>query len=285
MSGSVTAAAQGASAQKITKSSGSNLALAFIALPRRRRKDISIFYSFCRVVDDLADEPGLHFAERLRELDRWKRSLNGPVADEPPLAAQVRDLIERYSIPVEYLVEIIFGCEMDVRGTTYESWEDLQLYCHRVASVVGLVSIEIFDYTDPETKTYAAQLGLALQLTNIIRDVGQDYAANGRIYLPRADMDQFEYDIGALALHKEDQSFRGLMEFEAERARSLYESAREALPPVDRRSMIAAEIMRTVYSRLLRKIERDGFHVLTRRYRLTRWEKMRCVFRGWLGWR
>jgi phytoene synthase len=146
MSGSVGAAAEGATAEIITKSSGSNLALAFIALPRQKRQDMAIFYGFCRVVDDLADEPGLKPAERLRELDRWKLMLAGPVDREPALAAQVRDLIARYSLPVDYLVEIIFGCEMDVRGTSYESWDELQLYCHRVASVVGLVSIEIFGY-------------------------------------------------------------------------------------------------------------------------------------------
>src|SRR4030095_1771119 len=131
---------------------------------------------------------------------------------------------------------------------------DLQLYCHRVASVVGLVSIEIFDYTDPETKTYAAQLGLALQLTNIIRDVGQDYAADGRIYLPRADMDQFDYDVGGLAMKREDAAFRGLMEFEPQRAWMHFERARAARPAADRKALVAAEIMRAVYQRLLRKM-------------------------------
>jgi phytoene synthase len=283
MSGSVGASAEGATAETITKSSGSNLALAFIALPRQKRMDMAIFYGFCRVVDDLADEPGLHPAERLRELDRWKLMVAGPTDCEPALAAQVRELIARYSLPLDYFVEIIFGCEMDVRGTNYETWEELQLYCHRVASVVGLVSIEIFGYEDPQTKTYAAQLGLALQLTNIIRDVGQDYTTNGRIYLPRADLDQFGYDIGSLALRQEDAAFRALMEFEADRARSLYASAREALPAADRRSMVAAEIMRVVYSYLLEKIARDGFHVLSRTYRLSRWEKIRCVLRGRWG--
>ena len=283
MSSSASDAAQGVSAQKITKSSGSNLALAFIALPRHRRRDISIFYSFCRVVDDLADEPGLRSEERLRELDRWKRSLGATAEGEPPLAAEVRDLMARYSIPVDYLMEIISGCEMDVRGTNYETWEQLKVYCHRVASVVGLVSIEIFGYKDPRTKTYAEMLGLALQLTNIIRDVGHDYSMNGRVYLPRVEMEQLGYDIGGLALRREDQAFRGLLEFEAARARSLYAAAREALPAVDRRAMVAAEIMRNVYSHLLLKMQRDGFHVLTKRYRLTRWEKLRCVVRGWFG--
>jgi len=283
MSSSVGATAEGASAQTITKSSGSNLALAFIALPRQKRKDIAVFYGFCRVVDDLADEPGLQSSERLRELDRWKRSVVASTEDEPALVAQVRELIERYSLPVEHFIEIILGCEMDVHGTTYETWEELKLYCHRVASVVGLVSIEIFGYNNPQTRTYAAQLGLALQLTNIIRDVGQDYTANGRIYLPRAEMNQFGYEVASLDAAKEDSSFRALMAFEANRARTLYANARAALPAEDRRSMVAAEIMRCVYSSLLEKIERGGFHVLTRRHRLSRWEKLRCMIRGRWG--
>ena len=283
MSSSVGAAAEGASAQAITKSSGSNLALAFIALPRQKRRDIAIFYGFCRVVDDLADEPGLESSERLRELDRWKRSVVAPTEGEPALAAQVRDLIERYSLPAEHFIEIILGCEMDVDGTTYKTWEELKVYCHRVASVVGLVSIEIFGYNDPQTRTYAAQLGLALQLTNIIRDVGQDYTANGRIYLPQAEMKQFGYDPASLASAKEDDSFLALMAFEANRARALFANAWAVLPGEDRRSMVAAEIMRCVYSTLLDKIERGGFHVLSHRYRLSRWEKLRCMIRGRWG--
>jgi 15-cis-phytoene synthase len=281
--GSVGAAARGVSAQTITKSSGSNLALAFIALPRQKRDDIAVFYSFCRVVDDIADEPGMAPAERKRALDLWIESLTRPAPGEPPLAAQVRDLIARYEIPAERFEEIIFGCEMDLAGTVYETWDDLRLYCHRVASVVGLVSIEIFGYRDPAARTYAVELGLALQLTNIIRDVGQDYSNGGRVYLPREDMDRFGYDIGALAMRRYDDAFRSLMLFEANRARNLYDAALAALPAVDRRSLVAAEIMRRVYSRLLDKMEKDGFRVLDRRYRLTRWEKAWCVLRGWLG--
>jgi phytoene synthase len=280
---SVQAAALGASAEKITRASGSNLALAFIALPRARRRDISVFYSFCRVIDDLADEPGLALGERLAALDRWKASLATPQPGEPPLAAQVRDLIARYTLPPEHLLELIHGCEMDVRGTFYETWSELQLYCHRVASVVGLVSIEIFGCREPGSKTYAEQLGLALQLTNIIRDVGHDYTGHGRIYLPRADMDQLGYDVGGLALGREDAAFRTLMEFEAGRAQELYAAAVAARPPADRRALVAAEIMRTVYQRLLRKIERGGFRVLSHRYRLSRREKLWCVLRGWLA--
>jgi phytoene synthase len=283
MSGSVPAVTAGATPEMITRASKSNLALAFIALPRRVRQDMRVFYSFCRVVDDLADEPGLVPDERMAALAQWRQRVTGPQPGEPPLAAQVREIIERYQLPVEHFIEIIFGCEMDVRGTLYETWADLRLYCHRVASVVGLVSIEIFGAKELESKTYATELGLALQLTNIIRDVGQDYATDGRIYLPRADMDQFDYDVGGLAMRREDEAFRGLMEFEAQRAWMHFERARAARPKADRKVLVAAEIMRAVYQRLLRKMQRDGLRTLTRRYRLTRWEKMWCVLRGWVG--
>lgn len=267
----------------ITRASKSNLALAFIVLPRRVRSDMNIFYSFCRVVDDLADEPGPIHDERLAGLALWRQCLTSPQPNEPPLAPQVRELIERRQLSVEHFIEIIYGCEMDVRGAVYETWDELRLYCHRVASVVGLVSVEIFGARDPQAKIYAEQLGLALQVTNIIRDVGHDYAMGGRVYLPRADMDQFSYDIGGLALKREDASYRGLMQFEAARAFEFFEAAHAAFPPSDRKALAAAEIMRSVYERLLRKMQRDGFRTLTRRYRLRRWEKMWCVLRGWLG--
>ena len=272
-----------ATARQITRASKSNLALGFIVLPRARRRDISIFYGFCRVIDDLADEPGPTEDERRAALDLWKKCLTARQRGEPALAAEVRALIEKYSLPVGHFLEIIFGCEMDVRGTVYETWEELRLYCHRVASLVGLVSIEIFGYTDAGCKTYAEQLGLALQLTNILRDVRADYLNDGRVYLPRMEMDQFGYDVGGLALGTYDAAFRSLMEFEAERARSLFADARAALPAVDRRAMAAAEIMRLVYERLLQKMEAGGFRVLTHHYRLSRWEKIGCVLRGRFG--
>lgn len=268
---------------QITRASKSNLAMAFIVLPRRARRDMNVFYSFCRTVDDLADEPGLLSGERLAALAMWKDCLTAPRDREPALAAPVRELIERRGLSAEDFIEIIYGCEMDVRGTVYETWDELRLYCHRVASVVGLVSAAIFGAQEPQAKTYAAELGLALQLTNIIRDVGHDYALDGRIYLPREDMDQFGYDVGGLAVKREDASFRGLMQFEAARAFECYERARVALPESDRKALRAAEIMRRVYFRLLHKMQRDGFRTLTRRYRLTRAEKLWCILGGWLG--
>jgi phytoene synthase len=270
-------------AAEITAASKSNLALAFIVLPRAVRQDMNIFYSFCRVVDDLADEPGMHREERLAALEQWKNCLSVAQPDEPPLATEVRTLIERHHLSIEHFIEIIYGCEMDVRGTFYETWDDLRLYCHRVASVVGLVSIQIFGARDPQAVTYATDLGLALQITNIIRDVGHDFKNDGRVYLPRADMDQFGYDVGGLAVQNEGASYLGLMQFEAARAFGFFESAVAAMPESDRRALRAAEIMRRVYERLLRKMRRDGFHTLTKRYRLSKWEKLWCVGRGWFS--
>jgi len=270
-------------AEQITRASKSNLALAFVALPRARRRDISVFYGFCRVVDDLADEPGPSPPERLAALEKWKAQLASEQPGEPPLAAQVRELIAKYSLEVAHFHAIIAGCEMDVRGTFYETWDELRLYCHRVASVVGLVSIEIFGYTDPGCKTYAKELGLALQLTNILRDVHEDYRDGGRIYLPRVEMDEFGYDVGRLALGVHDAEFLTLMEFQAARAHGLFAAAQAALPRVDRKQMVAAEITRCIYSRLLRKMERDGFRVFSRRYQLSPWEKLRCIISGRFG--
>lgn len=264
----------------ITRASKSNLALAFVVLPRPVRRDMEVFYSFCRTVDDLADEPGLSNDQRLDALAQWKSALATPQPGEPPLAPRVRELIARRALEADRFLEIIHGCEMDVHGTEYETWEDLRLYCYRVASVVGLVSAQIFGAQDPQAQAYAIELGLALQLTNIIRDVGEDYARHGRIYLPRADMDEFDYDVGGLALRREDGAYRGLMQREAERAFACFARAEEALPPSDRKALRAAEIMRRVYHRLLVKMQRDGFRTLTRRYRLSRWEKLWCVLRG-----
>ena len=270
-------------AEQITKASKSNLALAFVALPRDRRRDMSIFYSFCRLVDDLADESNATVQERQRALDIWKASLSGPVDEESPLAEQVRDLIARRDLKVETFIEIILGCEMDLCGTAYATWNDLRLYCHRVASCVGLVSLGIFGARSPDAVKYATELGLALQVTNIIRDVADDFREMGRIYLPRDEMERFGYSREALAAERWDESFQKLMTFQADRAESYYRGARAAYPRGDRRALVAAEIMRRVYYRLLQKIRRDQFRVFERKYRLGRLEKLSCVVRGMLA--
>jgi phytoene synthase len=265
------------SAKKITQASKSNLALAFVSLPRARRRDMTTFYAFCRIVDDIADEPSRSPEQKRLELDAWIQAIATPFDGEPPLAAEVRDLIREYNIPTKYFYEIIAGVGMDIAPAHFRTFEDLRLYCYRVASAVGLASIEIFGYKNPECKKYAVDLGLALQLTNILRDVAQDYENGKRIYLPLEDLERFGYSEKDLADGLHNRQFLALMEFEAARAGSYYESAVAALPPGDRKSMAAAEIMRKVYHRLLKKMERDRFRIFGKRYSLSKFEKIRII--------
>jgi phytoene synthase len=259
-------------AAKITRESKSNLALAFVSLGRERREDITIFYAFCRVIDDIADSTELTVQAKARDLTAWRRWLRDRTPDEPTLARNVRDLIAKYSLTPAMLEEIIDGVEMDLRNVRYNSFEELRVYCYRVASAVGLVSIEIFGYRNPACRQYAIQLGLALQMTNILRDVGKDLS-NGRIYLPEQDLARFDYPEEDLRLRKYNEAFRRLMEFEAARAEEFFAHAADRLPREDRRSMVAAEIMRSVYQTLLRRMKADGFRVFEKEYRLTLLEK------------
>ena len=265
------------SAADITKSSKSNLALAFVALPKARRRDITTFYAFCRIVDDIADSQTETPAAKQTGLDAWKRAIQTSFAGEAALAADIRDLIAKYRIQPELFLEIIAGVEMDLHGAAYATFEDLRLYCYRVASAVGLVSIEIFGYKNPGCREYAINLGLALQLTNILRDVGQDFDNGGRVYLPREDMTRFGCTPDDLQNKRTGENLHKLLEFEATRADEFYRAATTALPPEDRRSMTAAEIMRCVYSSLLARMRRDGFRVFEKRYSLSKLEKLAIV--------
>jgi 15-cis-phytoene synthase len=259
-------------AANITRQSKSNLALAFISLGRERKRDINIFYAFCRVVDDIADSSKLDVAEKRQRLMAWREMLRSAMPGEPALAHEVRCLIDKYSLSVEVVEEIISGVEMDLSISRYATFEELRVYCYRVASVVGLVSIEIFGYRNPACKEYALQLGLALQMTNIIRDVGKDLR-DGRIYLPHEDLARYEYSEAELKDRQYNERFVRLMGFEAQRARQFFSSAAASLPPEDRRSMVAAEIMGSVYRGLLRRMELDKFRVFEKEYRLSKLEK------------
>ena len=259
-------------AAKITRESKSNLALAFVSLGRERRHDITVFYAFCRVIDDIADEVDLSAEEKQRRLNEWRGWLRAPTANEPALAHDLRGLIGKYPLTPEMLDKIIAGVEMDLRIKRYATFEQLRVYCYCVASAVGLVSIEIFGYRNPACKEYAIQLGLALQMTNIIRDVGKDLRA-GRIYLPQEDLARFRYSETELQDRQYNDRLVRLMEFEAQRARGFFMAAAAVLPPEDRHSMVAAEIMASVYRALLRRMELDRFRVFEKEYRLNKLEK------------
>ena len=264
----------------------SNLALSFLCLPKGKRADMNVFYTFCRVVDDIADSGEFTPEAKRVQFDAWREALTTPASSSSPapgasggLHGQVRELMGRYRLGPEHFLEIIAGCEMDVAPADYATWGDLRAYCHRVASCVGLVSVEIFGYR-PEhreaVRRYAEDLGLALQLTNIIRDVGKDLANGNRVYLPAEDLARFGLDAATLraGAATDRRQLAELLRFEGERAEGLYASARAALPRSERRTMVAAEIMGAVYHRILRRMRRDGFRVLDHDYRLGKTAKL-----------
>jgi phytoene synthase len=259
-------------AATITRQSKSNLALAFISLGRERKRDITVFYAFCRVIDDIADSSELSVVEKRVRLAKWRQMLHATAPDEPLLARDVRQLITKYSLPNDMLEEIIAGVEMDLSTLRYPTFDELRVYCYRVASAVGLVSIEIFRYRNQRCKQYAIELGLALQMTNIIRDVGKDMQ-NGRIYLPQEDLARFHYSETELMQRHYNERFVQLMEFQTRRARQFFVNAAAALPVEDRKAMTPAEIMGSVYRGLLRRIELDKFRVFEKDYQLSKMEK------------
>jgi phytoene synthase len=266
-------------AAAITKASKSNLALAFVALPPTRRTDITAFYAFCRLVDDIADDPALPVDEKRRRIRLWRESLADTFAGEPPIAADIREIIRKYMIQPTLFGEILDGVEMDLVPRRYDTFEDLEAYCYHVAGAVGLVSIEIFGYSNDACKQYAVALGTALQLTNILRDIREDWENGGRIYLPLEDLTRFQYPPEDLAAHLHDDRFLRLMNFEADRAVAFYNKAAQLLPPADRRSMTPARIMAEVYGRILRKMRSENFRVFDKRYRLGTLRKAAIVTR------
>jgi 15-cis-phytoene synthase len=266
-------------AEKIARKSGSNLAFAFFCLPKEKRRDISIFYAFCRHVDDIADDPGLPTAERRARLESWRSWIRRSNPGEPDFAGEIRELIRKYSLKILHFEDILNGVEMDLQQVRFQTFAELSEYCYRVASAVGLISIEIFGYKNERCRDYAYYLGLALQLTNIIRDVGSDLANGGRIYLPLDELAKFDYPEEELVQRRYDDRFVALMKFQAERAHAYFQRATESLPAEDHRSMKAAELMREVYFKLLTRIENDHFRVFEKKYRLSRPEKLWIISR------
>lgn len=260
-----------ASAREIVRRSGSNLAFALAVLQRRTRRDMEIFYAFCRVVDDLADEPGLADAERRAGLDRWRGLVEGRVADlRPGIETEFADLLRRRGPKRGDLLAILDGMEMDLSPRTFATPADLRHYCYHVASAVGLVSVDLFGCTDPGARAYAEELGYALQWTNILRDVADD-AREGRVFLPLEDLAHFGLSPSDLLSGDPDrEKFVRLMRREAATARAHFHEALAAfaaLPSADRAALRSAELMRRIYTRILDTMESDGYRVFETRYR------------------
>jgi 15-cis-phytoene synthase len=270
--------------QTITRKSASNLALAFVLLPKARREAMSALYAFCREVDDVADDESVPSEKRRASLAAWREDVRRACDGRAPEFAVNRELqpvIVRFRLPFAHFDELIRGVEMDLDIKRYHTYDDLEQYCFRVASVVGLLSVEIFGYQNPACRDYAIYLGKALQLTNILRDVRTD-AERGRIYLPLCELERCRVDPGEILRGVWSERFEQAAESTALQARKFYSLARQTLPGADRRSMAAAELMGSVYWRLLRKLERRRFQVFgPRPTRLGKGQKTFLIFRTW----
>lgn len=249
---------------EITKASASNLAFAFCVLPAEKRDAMCALYAFCREVDDVADDESSPVDERRKRLDEWRSDLKKIYdGNEPSIEVnrELKEIINKYKLPYFLFDELLKGVGMDLEIKRYNTFDELDLYCYRVASVVGLLSLEIFGYTEQKTKEFAIHLGKALQFTNILRDVRND-AARGRIYIPLEEMKRFGVSEEEILNGVYSERFRKLAESIAERAKNHFRQARKTLPTEDKNSMIAAELMGEIYWHLLKKIENQGFNVL-----------------------
>ena len=269
----------------ITRKSASNLALAFVLLPRAKRDAMSALYAFCREVDDVADDEAIPVETRRVQLARWRDDIRRSCEYGQPefiVNQELQTVIAQYKLPFTHFDDLIRGVEMDLDIKRYENFDELEKYCYRVASVVGLLSIEIFGYRNSACRDYAVYLGKALQLTNILRDVKTD-AERGRIYLPGSELARCKVSPEEIFRGDYSKRYFDAADSVAQRARHFYQLAHATLPPTDRKSMIAAELMGSVYWRLLQKLEREKFNVFgLHPTRLNKLQKLLLIFRVWL---
>ena len=274
--------------RSITRAAAKNFYYAFLVLPKPKRQALSAVYAFMRRCDDIADDADMSLRERREKLAEWldavHRAVAGYSTDEPVLLA-LADTQRRFKIPVELLDQLAYGTAMDVQEgvehapVRYRTFDDLHVYCYRVASVVGLTCIRVFGYRDPSAEPLAERLGLAFQLTNIIRDVKED-AAMGRVYIPEEDLAQFGVSADELQNATDPSRFRDLLAREADRAREYYQSADELIPLIDEDSQPALWVLSTIYRQLLEKITARQYDVFSGRVSLTRTEKLKVLARG-----
>jgi phytoene synthase len=267
---------------RLTRKSRSNFFYAFLCLPRPQREALYAVYAFCRIVDDAVDV-GQDQAAKRKELERWRAEIAQVFDGSPahPAAQRLQEAVKLFPIPREALNEIIAGVEMDLDRSTYKTFDELYPYCYRVASAVGLCCIEIFGYSDVRAREYAVNLGVALQLTNIMRDVQPDARA-GRVYLPQEDLERFGVAAADLAGGRYTPEFLKLMEYEAARAHAYYERAWATLPRSDEHRLFAAEIMGRTYFALLETIERRRFQVFGARVSVPTPRKLGIALRCWV---
>jgi phytoene synthase len=268
-----------------TKKSGSNFYYSFLFLPKAKRDAMYSVYAFCKAVDSAVDEPATGSNPK-DELKHWREELDAVYAGTPttPIMVSLAHHVKTLGIPKAYFDELIKGVEMDLVNSRYVTFDELSLYCYRVASVVGLICLHVFGVTSARAQDYAVALGMAFQLTNILRDVGTD-AAERRIYLPLDDLQKWNCPEKAILNRSDSPEFRALMEYEASRAHHYYkraDAALKGLPPQERRALTVAEIMRGIYSRILERIERSNYQVFGPRIGLTTTQRVVIALRVWL---
>lgn len=266
----------------------SNFLYSFSLLPNAEKAAINSLYAFCSYIDDIVDSTPSATSEakarKTKRLDWWEKEI-GKIYDNKRnniLISPLKDLFHKFNIPKQYFITLIDGCRRDLYQNRYATFNDLKDYCYSVAGVVGLMSIEIFGYKSEDTKTYATNLGYALQLTNILRDIKHD-KDNGYIYIPKEDLDRFGYSEEDLKNEVYNDKFVNLMEFEVQRAKKYYHDARVSLKSEDKNSMLPAQVMDEIYYRLLEKIELNNYNIYNKKIRVATVHKLMIALKHWLS--
>ena len=269
--------------QRVTRENARNFYYTFRPMPHEKRRAMYAVYAYCRLCDDIADGE-LPLEAKYRGFERVRRNLQAcePSGEDAPMYRALHDTARRFDIPYRYFEEILQGVEMDMVKSRFASFDELREYCYKVASVVGLVCIRIFGFDDPKAKEYAVEMGLAMQLTNILRDVKED-AERGRIYIPQDEMSRFSYTEAELERGAITEGFRSLMAYQAERARRYFDSSRRLFPLISADARACPKLMHATYSGILERIEQAGFDVFGRRIGLSAGSKLILLARLWGG--
>jgi phytoene synthase len=267
---------------KFVSATVSNFYYSFLLLSKNKREAIQDVYEFCRLLDDIVDED-LAGRDPYAELQYWRDEVESCYQGSPSskFGERLIETIEEFDLPKQPFLDLIDGMEMDLKWHSYQTFSDLREYCYRAASTVGLISIEIFGYESARTREYAVNLGLALQLTNILRDLKEDIA-RGRIYIPLEDLERYGYSQEDLRANRYNAPFIELMKFEHARARSYYDKAAACLPEQDRAAMFAAEIMGTIYKELLDQMPAVQFDVYRNRLTVTKSRRLKIALGIWM---
>lgn len=270
------------SAKEISKNSKSSFYYAFNLLPESKRDAMNVVYAFCRKTDDIVDETNDTQDVKYDKLRKWRREFERAFTghSESQLLNRLGKTISNFNIPLDPFFELIKGMEMDIQKDRYKSFDDLQLYCYRVASTVGLMCIEIFGYKNPSTKKFAVDLGIALQLTNILRDIGKD-VEQGRIYLPQEDLQRYNYSESEMMMKVYNDQFKDLMMYETGRAKRYFNSATSHLDLDDKKTMFAARAMQHIYYKMLEKIIAADYDVFNNNIKVSKFEKVGIALGVW----